>query len=49
MDKLIFDQSMCPREEHKTVSCKSCLDCNYCFGFDEEGLLICTYDEIEEE
>ncbi|GLI56565.1 hypothetical protein PM10SUCC1_20790 [Propionigenium maris DSM 9537] len=49
MDKLRLNDSVCPRGDNSTVNSGACLDCDYCFGFDEEGLLICTYAEFEEE
>ncbi len=48
MEKLIFAHSECPRENNTVVNGNHCLDCRYCFGFDEEGLLICTYETPEE-
>ncbi len=48
MEKLIFAHSECPRENSIVVNGNHCLDCRYCFGFDEEGLLICTYETPEE-
>jgi len=49
MKKLIFTHSPCPRENNTIVNGNHCLDCKYCFGFDEEGLLICTYEGTNEE
>lgn len=49
MKKLVFTHSPCPRQTNITVNGNHCLDCKYCFGFDEEGLLICTYEGTAEE